>query len=327
LPRLVVAPEHFFTKPIPIDSTNSFYLGTNKWGDILPANDKQLTQSEKRHIVTELKAISQRHPNVLIFPGTINFKKDIDRSETPQEYAARHCAEKGADTYNNLINKSIAKEGRVNKAVVEANYHKQRYGLDIMKMHSALDETTKVVDDSMTHLVYNVAYAFADGDIIDKHKKVTGYYEVTQQDDGDKRVFIPGRLDKQPIEYKGVKHSLEICVDHQMGMESIKGNERNFGDVHIIESDFVQEKFTKKMMERAKTVVHSSTRTNDLKTGRLLTGVTNSNNEKRVPEQITRLVQVYSLSSFQIRSVHKITSVFGLSKKFGESFYIQLVRG
>lgn len=70
LKGLFVAPEYFFANP-----------GMGKWDSCLgDFRSRPIEQSDKELLVADLIALSKRHPNYLIVPGSVAWRKPLDRS-------------------------------------------------------------------------------------------------------------------------------------------------------------------------------------------------------------------------------------------------------
>ena len=251
LPRVIVAPEYFFAKPVPSYSKNQLHeqLGSKT------VHDRQLSEQEKNTILEQLKAISAQHPDILIMPGTIAFNKSLQREENAAQYARRKGAEPESEAEKALMEKFNNKPSRYIKA-----RRRHRAAIDdgrylVNKVRDG--QRGNYLTANSTHIAKNTAYVFCGGEIIHKQNKVAGWDEVLKQHGNQRATFIPGELNQGNFEFNGVSHSMEICADHANYIASEHAPDA-IGDVHIVQSAITSTQLTGQIKNRAKYLVHSS---------------------------------------------------------------------
>lgn len=250
-----------------------YFAGVALPGTTLQTWDRQLDQDQKREVVEGMKQVSRDHPGITIMPGTITWKKEINRSEQLDSYLERHNAKtgplkehytekymnknKGMEVPNNDQNNPHSRLNKVDATIAKAN---ALLGVNVLK----------TPDESTTHVVHNTAYSYRDGEVINKQHKVFDANEVLVSE-GENRIHGP---DASPTVYtmpNGERVTCEICVDHDADLAHLiardSRGENLPGEIHVIESAYVVEKNSLPISHYSEVLVHASTRRKADKSG------------------------------------------------------------
>ncbi|MEJ2446246.1 MAG: hypothetical protein P8Y42_22835, partial [Exilibacterium sp.] len=253
--NLFVAPEFFFDK-----ETRS--QGQNRHGK---STDRQLTQSDKRAIVDAMQKLSAKYPDMTIMPGTISWKKDINRTEDLQSYLQRHgVTSKSQPEYKKYtakyFNKQSKESQQPNNDSQNPNTRLNKALNRIQQANENVNAKLKVQEDNITHVVHNTAYVLQEGQTVTKHHKVGNFYDIREQGD-DNRLFSPGDKPGQFQLPDGSKATIEICYDNELEIVGNK-NSKNMiqpGNIHILESDTITETINSEVAKNTDVFVHAST--------------------------------------------------------------------
>ena len=235
--KLFVAPEYAFDKAVELKAST------------VQSNDRQLTQAEKCDLVQHMKQLSAAYPDMTIMPGSISWMKEANRTENLEAYLSRHGIhiedvnhpqyelyrqkyfkkQHACVTEPNNDNESNSNT-RINKANRRINDAIQKYNLSLPR-----------ADSDTTHIVHNASYVFRGGAMIAKHHKFGDFNEITQEADGEKRLFSPGDEAGQFFLPNGTRVSIELCIDHGYGITGHHNNSVQPGGIHVLQSDYVLE--------------------------------------------------------------------------------------
>lgn len=235
-----------------------------------------MEQAEKDRIVGFLKALSSQYPSLVLVPGTIAWKKPLNRSEA-QKYkkgttiekdesrmqkfmkridaAANTEIELAPNAASRMIADQIKRAGGDHEAVARFSSMEYRQVITRQLVDAARDKQkatkTKMVTNVMENaarcsVARNTAYGFYEGKEVARYHKRGDYFEVlhTESDDGYV-IYEPGGGPEgagDRFHVQNVWFGVEVCLDHQMGFLSQTGGVRP--DVHIIMSadiEFVKE--------------------------------------------------------------------------------------
>ena len=249
---ILLAPEYFFAAPV---SSQNHALG-----DI-----RQLDEDQKLEIQLRMLEISANiAPDLLIIPGTIAWRKPLDRSF--ESFARRQRRKKPSISELDLQILWNIKEGfnpRREKAAQEIertakHLYKAKLGFYQPQLHGSFNETTlpesppafnlpgttnqvrtpqqKVTDirSHATHMARSTAYAFLKGQQVARYHKQGDFFEVLSN--VDREVFVPGPYGKEgrtpEFWLGGISFGIEICYDHGLG--ALKARRGSTVDVHIL---------------------------------------------------------------------------------------------
>lgn len=235
-----------------------------------------MTQAEKDKIVGYLKALSSEYPSLVLVPGTIAWKKPLNRTEA-QKYKKGTAIEKNESRMQkfmkridaaanteielapNAASRMIAERIRLAEGDHEsiARFSSAGYRQTITQqlVDAAKDKQkatkTKMITNVMAnadrcYVARNTAYGFHEGKEVARYHKRGDYFEVlhTESDDGYV-IYEPGGGPEgagDRFHVENVWFGVEVCLDHQMGFLSQTGGVRP--DVHIIMSadiEFIKE--------------------------------------------------------------------------------------
>ncbi len=253
--NLFVAPEYFFDK-----ETRS--QGQNRHGKM---TDRQLTQSDKRAIVDSMQKLSAKYPGMTIMPGTISWKKDINRTEDLQSYLQRHgVTSKSQPEHKKYTAKYFNKQSKESQ---QPNHDSQNPNTRLNKALNRIQQANEnfnakleVKEDNITHVVHNTAYVFQEGQTVTKHHKVGNFFDIRQQGD-DNRLFSPGDKPGQFQLPDGSKATIEICYDNELQIVGNK-NSKNMiqpGNIHILQADTITEVINSEVAKNTDVFVHADT--------------------------------------------------------------------
>lgn len=249
---ILLAPEYFFAAPVG--------SGNHQLGDV-----RQLDEDQKLAIQLRILEISaQDAPDLLIVPGTIAWRKPLDRSFNT--FAQRQRQKKPHISDMDLHILWSIKEGfvpRREKAVQQIqrtakHLYKAKLNFYQPQHHSYYTEGTlpqsppgfnlpgttnqvrtpgqKIsgIQGTATHMARSTAYAFLNGKQVAKYHKQGDFFEVLS--DVDNNVFVPGPYSKEGLtpEFSlgGLSFGIEVCYDHGLG--ALKARRNSTVDVHIL---------------------------------------------------------------------------------------------
>lgn len=66
--------------------------------------------------------------------------------------------------------------------------------------------------NDINHLVQNISYSFLNSSLVNKYQKVSGFNDVTVQDDSEKRINMQGKPKQSLIHFQGVSCSQDKRV-------------------------------------------------------------------------------------------------------------------
>jgi len=155
-------------------------------------------------ILASIQSISAKYPHVLLFPGTIAYRKSI----AGQSVRAR------VNVYEDMIfwQKQTARPEQ------ETNKDK------ILKIAMRGDDF---------EIAQNKAYAYLAGKKLLEYTKRGDFHEVTRSDDNGRVTYVPGSQ-SGTLRAFDKSFGVEVCLDHNLGYATRSGGD-NF-DVHIITS-------------------------------------------------------------------------------------------
>lgn len=150
----------------------------------------------KDRILEKLTQMSERHPGILLFPGTIAWKK-------PMKESGAFGKNRSKSAYRRLAVMTAT------HAVGKGNYDQHKERLD----QARKDRTLKG-----TYFAQNTAYVMRAGRLVLKYHKVADGGEVFREDREDGMVvWVPGER-KAAFSVDGLEVGLEICAERGAGI-------------------------------------------------------------------------------------------------------------
>jgi hypothetical protein len=160
----------------------------------------------KDRVIEKLKQMTRRFPNILLFPGTIAWKKRMKED-------GRFGKDRSKAAYRRL---DIMTQKHPTGS---GNYQQHRDRLDQAEMRT-------------TWFAQNTAYVMKDGKIVLKYHKMADGGEVFREDREDGMVvWVPGER-KGKVQVEGLDFGLEICAERGAGM--LEKWEISNLDVHVL---------------------------------------------------------------------------------------------
>jgi predicted amidohydrolase len=152
------------------------------------------------------KAMTQRYPNILLFPGTIAWKKPMKETRRFFDKDRSKRAHRRLDFMTNKYNSG------------KGNYDQHKSRL-----------TEALADDREVYYAQNTAYVMKKGKVVLKYHKMADGGEVFREDRQDAMVvWVPGNR-KGTFSLDGLKFGLEICAERSARMLE----QWNAGDVDV----------------------------------------------------------------------------------------------
>lgn len=238
--------------------------------------DRQLTEPEKQYIVERIKQISVRYPSITIMPGSIAWMKPLNRAESRGEYLQRKLSgstEPGKVQY--YQQKYTRKQGGNEKSDAPVNlpslnshhrYWKAKRAINKAKANFP-DEVYDPLTANCTHMVRNTSYVFRAGGIVAKHHKTGDSHEVRKSKPDEKRIFVPGEIPGRFVLPGGETVTIEICMDNKLDIVSHPQYGVQSGDIHIVQSDAIDDRNHESISQHSKVIAHASTLRNTMDIG------------------------------------------------------------
>lgn len=255
--KLFVAPEYYFDK-------ETLSQGALNHHGRPPNTDRQLDQGDKRHIEGEMKNLSANFPDMTIMPGSMSWKKPVNRTENKEQYLARHNASAPDTAINqHYTAKYHAKHGEganvPNNDLSNPNHRLHKADRKIVDANNLYNTNLPRPTGRETHIVHNSAPVFRGGEQIAEHQKLGDFSEIRTSNPGEQRLFVPGG---RPAEFNmldGARVSTEVCLDHNLGVTGNPNNPVLPGNIHVIESDYVAQTNNGPIRNNSAVQVHAST--------------------------------------------------------------------
>jgi predicted amidohydrolase len=219
---IFAAPEYYFTAPA--------------------ATRTALTATQKDLLYIKLAALSKKYPKILMLPGSIFFKEEID-TEVARTKMKSHL----------LMSEITAKS-----TLAKPDYEDVLSGWTTssgVRVPALKDIATELGRDAPTgERVRNVAYVLLGGErqaMYDKHVDFTESIGASP----DNLFFIPGTQDQCPV-IGNFKFGVEICFDHASAVLSRRNVSKL--DFHIVLSAWTSNSETNMAMAKGGFFLHAS---------------------------------------------------------------------
>lgn len=239
---LFVAPEYLMAQPDP--------SGRHAQG-----SRRHMDEADKDNLLQRFIALSNTCKGMLMIPGTIAWRKSLERSGWDVNHMRADHPQWGQP-------KTVS---RYDKAIGSVQFYQQRQGFALTDRLSralnsgvlapttqqkldALNQAKALVPHTTAHgyapndlryMARNTAYVLLDGLVRLKYNKQADFHEIQ---DGTSTVHIPGKMDGrfgiQPTNPKqrGIRFGLEVCLDHAYQTTGKEIAQMGKVDVHIITS-------------------------------------------------------------------------------------------
>ncbi|MBV9492921.1 MAG: hypothetical protein JOZ54_01645 [Acidobacteria bacterium] len=243
---LFVAPEYYFSRS-----------GT----------EHQISEAEKRLVVSRLAALSGHYTNLILVPGSIAWKKPVDRPLSEIRKKAKNGSRTGPPKAKTRLEKfeAQAKRSYINEAalidhaidreikeilddphqklsekkrVASSEYRGERRHALLKQAKDKYEHATETMkknvesDLARCYVARNTAYAFYGGSEVARYHKRNNFYEV-RGDESDEGfvIFEPGGGPDGKgdlFTIDGVTFGIEVCYDHTVGhMSQLTANRPN----------------------------------------------------------------------------------------------------
>ncbi len=214
---IFVAPEYMVSKQI--------NLGGNK------TSDYPIEENYKDEILIRLQAMSRSAKGILFVPGTVAFRKSMERAENRNPSRVKSAAtirnEVELDSDGIPLGEKF-KGARTEKLPAKFKQFKTQIGTqnadseaDFKKQYKLAKHVARESDLFLvgSYIYKNQAYVFLNGDLEHKYVKKAGYKELhgVQKDDSEFHISPPGcKTGRKQI--GGIHFGFEICFDHNRGV-------------------------------------------------------------------------------------------------------------
>lgn len=218
--RIFLAPENLFCRQL-----NSARAPTYQ-------DERQLNERERDIILRELRQLSREHPDTLLIPGSISWKKSIIRPTGRDRKWWQQVA-----SPNPFAALAEPTPSRREKSIARIHGNAQMLGIGLADALSgdyggtpaqtSNDKLTALV--TATHIAKNTCYVLLNGRVELKYNKISDFHEVLS---GPTTVFIPGEMIAR-FRCDDLLFGLDICMDN--AYERIQ-EETAPVDIHILMS-------------------------------------------------------------------------------------------
>ncbi len=204
--RLAAADRIFKGMPAPAGARTLDLFAAPEYLFALSAALHFVDVQTKDRILEKLKGMTRRFPNILLFPGTVAWKK-------PMKEAGWFGKDRSKDAYRRLaLMTQKHPTGR-------GNYDQHKERLD-------------GADKRTTYFAQNTAYVMKNGKVLLKYHKMADGGEVFREDRQDGMViWVPGER-KGTFQVEGLDVGLEICAER--GAEILQKWDVSDLDIHVL---------------------------------------------------------------------------------------------
>ncbi len=210
-----------------------------------PTAARAVSDTTRSALKALLQEMSLQFPGMLLVPGTIIYK--IDLQESPLRGAW-----KKAEALRALDVSLVPKDKKV-------------YPVADLQL-SSVEKKRYLAEGQVTRLIRNRCYVFKDGSTELVYGKKADMNEAVGSDKGDERaptgIFIPG-LKASQKSIGGINFGFEICWEHANGvLKSVVGTGTK-PDIQIICSAFIENQTLNMVVRPGGFVLHASSRQSD----------------------------------------------------------------
>lgn len=270
---LFVAPEYLFAHPAPGHNHNT-------------PDRRHMEEADKVIQLARLQALSLNHPRIILVPGTIAWRKPLERMGA--KLTSTKTGELKAVSREHKSVKALVSYAVDMKLVPNDELAGPRHGV---KAATTAEKIGFVRDVAATHMARNTAYVLLGGNVILKYNKRGDFHEVLQPDNST--IHIPGALmgrfdirTEDPT-LRPITFGIEICLDH--AFKTAARGLPNFGnvDIHIVTSAALPIVEERLICKPGGYLVHASSRAAYSKIQQRNTGFKSIFETMSTPEPIT----------------------------------------
>jgi hypothetical protein len=221
-----------------------------------PGTRRHIDESLKDILLQRYVALSDSCKGMLIVPGTIAWRKPLDRSVAKQTSSKTGLA-KPVSRYDKAIssvqfyqqrqqlglNRPLS--GPLRTGITAPTTQQKLDALNQAKAWAPINSVFGYTPNELEFMARNTAYVLQDGRVLLKYNKQGDFHEIL---DGTKTVHIPGRLDGRfhvrptSPHQRQIRFGLEVCLDHVFQTTGKEIPHLGEVDVHIITSAQVRER-------------------------------------------------------------------------------------
>lgn len=187
--RIEKAMRFFAANPPPRDTRAVSVFAAPEYLFAQGADSHFISQADKDRLLSKLKELTKRYPDLVLFPGTIAWKKAARRSNAL------------ARTF--LPDRAKIAKKRIDAFSTYQDSHKKRF------------EAKRAADEDFW-LAENTCFVLHNGKTLLKYHKRNDGGEVNRGMDGDDVFWVPGPRDSI-FSHEGLEFGLQICAE--MGSE------------------------------------------------------------------------------------------------------------
>jgi hypothetical protein len=225
---LLVAPEYFYSRPL-ADAFEKHRIKVNHLHDLTnhregeirqfyknkrgyyPGSIRQVEEDQYQEIVSFLENLSNQHPNLILFPGTIAYRKTIQKQD---DYILLKKRIEANIKYMSNINHSYYINGG------NVPYHFSEYRTNEEKMSFL---------GNFKYYAVNTALCFSKGQQIFSQDKAYNFGEIMEgypkevseirwkEKHYTETIFLPGEYQGSVVKINGLSFVIDICADHSRG--------------------------------------------------------------------------------------------------------------
>ena len=203
--------------------------------------------SEKNDLVRDIKEISKKYSEILIFPGSIFYKEPLGAS-TVEGVTAKHKA------MANLISAELASASMKPRDQSDVlGGWKTGGGVSVPGIKDMSGPVAKPKLD--TYRAYNSVQAFLAGDTATKTAYVKNWdFKETEGASVEKLMYVPGSHSGRRT-ILSFEFGIEVCFDHANG--ALQGSKSDV-DFHIVVSASVETEEAQMAMKKGGYFIHAS---------------------------------------------------------------------
>lgn len=185
--RVGKADAFFRTYPGPSNRRNVTLFAAPEYLFARNASEHFVSEEEKDHLLKELVTLSDEFPHVLLFPGTIAWKKPALRPDHPE---------------------LTRRNNRGQKALVQ----REQGGTNVYSTRDAKAFKLAQGSGKQYYLARNTCYVMHQGKLLLKYHKRDNGGETDSVSDGENVFFVHGARDSV-FEFGGLSFGLKICAE------------------------------------------------------------------------------------------------------------------
>lgn len=304
---IFIAPENLFCHALDSPEPRA-----HDYGD-----KRQLSERERDIILHHLRKMSRAYPRMLLIPGSISWKKSIERPTgsdrkwwhqvaSPNPFAAL------ADPVPSRREKSLARLLKNAKLLGIKGDEAVSAPLGFINENTparTVEQKVTSLEDA-THIAKNTSYVLLGGIVQLKYNKASDFHEVL---DNSSTVFIPGVLLAR-LECDGLSLALDLCLDNNYATLQAKGPAV---DIHILMSAATEGEDTHANLKEGGWFVHCSS-------NRMYCGLKQKGFGSLASESIHKLGDLRCSSILILESAQEVEQVRALMQQLELQKYMNI---